>query len=80
MARRGENIYHRKDGRWEGRYWIGTGPDGRWGGVCTPARTEQTTLETYPQNRICTEQNLDFQPPATEIPCSQARLPCGKLC
>ena len=29
MARRGENIYHRKDGRWEGRYWIGTGPDGR---------------------------------------------------
>ena len=20
MARRGENIYHRKDGRWEGRY------------------------------------------------------------
>lgn len=29
MARRGENIYHRKDGRWEGRYWIGTQPDGR---------------------------------------------------
>ena len=29
MARRGENIYHRKDGRWEGRYWIGTGPDGK---------------------------------------------------
>ena len=29
MARRGENIYHRKDGRWEGRYWIGTRPDGR---------------------------------------------------
>lgn len=29
MARRGENIYHRKDGRWEGRYWTGTGPDGR---------------------------------------------------
>ena len=23
MARRGENIYHRKDGRWEGRYIIG---------------------------------------------------------
>ena len=20
MSRRGENIYHRKDGRWEGRY------------------------------------------------------------
>lgn len=24
MPRRGENIYHRKDGRWEGRYSIGT--------------------------------------------------------
>lgn len=23
MARRGENIYHRKDGRWEGRYKSG---------------------------------------------------------
>ncbi len=29
MARRGENIYHRKDGRWEGRYWVGKRPDGR---------------------------------------------------
>ena len=25
MARKGENIYHRKDGRWEGRYWEGEG-------------------------------------------------------
>jgi len=29
MARRGENIYHRKDGRWEGRYIKGRKPDGR---------------------------------------------------
>ena len=28
MSRRGENIYHRKDGRWEGRYWVGKRPDG----------------------------------------------------
>jgi Site-specific recombinase XerD len=28
MARRGENIYKRKDGRWEGRYKIGVKPDG----------------------------------------------------
>lgn len=28
MSRRGENIYHRKDGRWEGRYWVGRRPDG----------------------------------------------------
>ena len=28
MARRGENIYKRKDGRWEGRYKSGVKPDG----------------------------------------------------
>lgn len=28
MAKRGENIYKRKDGRWEGRYIIGRKPDG----------------------------------------------------
>ena len=29
MARRGENIYHRRDGRWEGRYIVGRKPDGK---------------------------------------------------
>ena len=29
MARRGENIYHRKDGRWEGRCIIGRKMDGK---------------------------------------------------
>ncbi len=29
MARRGENIYHRKDGRWEGRYIVGRNVDGK---------------------------------------------------
>ncbi|MDA9472553.1 tyrosine-type recombinase/integrase [Enterococcus sp. 5H] len=29
MSRKGENIYHRKDGRWEGRYIKGRNPKGR---------------------------------------------------
>lgn len=29
MARRGENIYKRNDGRWEGRYKNGIKPDGK---------------------------------------------------
>lgn len=29
MARRGENIYKRRDGRWEGRYVVGRTPSGR---------------------------------------------------
>ena len=29
MPRKGENIYKRKDGRWEGRYICGKKPDGK---------------------------------------------------
>ena len=29
MARKGENIYKRKDGRWEGRYIVGRKPNGQ---------------------------------------------------
>lgn len=29
MSRKGENIYKRKDGRWEGRYPLEKGPDGK---------------------------------------------------
>ena len=29
MPKRGENIYKRKDGRWEGRYIMGRKPDGK---------------------------------------------------
>lgn len=29
MSKRGENIYQRKDGRWEGRYAVGYYEDGR---------------------------------------------------
>ena len=29
MARKGENIYKRKDGRWEGRYIIGYTTEGK---------------------------------------------------
>lgn len=29
MPRRGENIYKRKDGRWEGRYIRGRTPTGK---------------------------------------------------
>ena len=33
MARRGENIYHRKDGRWEGRYKSGYDESGKALGI-----------------------------------------------
>lgn len=38
MARRGENIYKRKDGRWEGRCIIGHDENGRaFFGISTDA-------------------------------------------
>lgn len=46
MARRGENIYKRKDGRWEGRYIKGRKEDGKprygyvYGRKCTEVRDQ----------------------------------------
>lgn len=42
MARKGENIYKRKDGRWEGRYIKGRKPDGKavYGSVYAPTYQE----------------------------------------
>ena len=42
MARCGENIYKRNDGRWEGRYIKGRKPDGRafFGSVYGKTRKE----------------------------------------
>ena len=57
MSRRGENIYKRKDGRWEGRYKTGTGANGRtqykscYGKTYREAKTSDTTTET-PQEFI----------------------------
>ena len=43
MARRGENIRKRKDGRWEGRYIKARTPEGKiqWGYVYGTARSEE---------------------------------------
>lgn len=48
MARRGENIYRRKDGRWEGRYKNGLKPDGktRYSSVYSTSYSEVKLLLT----------------------------------
>lgn len=42
MAKQGENIHKRKDGRWEGRYIKGRTAEGKpiWGGICMDTLTE----------------------------------------
>ncbi|SFX40403.1 site-specific integrase [Ruminococcus sp. XPD3002] len=54
MARRGENIYHRKDGRWEGRYKSGYDESGKakycsvYGHSYTEVRDKLAPLKTRP--------------------------------
>ncbi len=45
MARRGENIYKRKDGRYEGRYPVGYTPDGKRKYCSVYAKTYQEAKE-----------------------------------
>lgn len=46
MSNTGENIYERRDGRWEGRYICGRKPDGRaqyvsvYGRSCSDVRNK----------------------------------------
>jgi len=60
MARRGENIYHRKDGRWEGRYIKGRKPDGKpcFGSVYGPSYTE-VKKRLMPLKAACCKMSLE---------------------
>ena len=60
MPKRGENIYHRKDGRWEGRYITGRKPDGkpRFGYVYGHSYGEVKKL-LMPLKTACCEMRLE---------------------
>ncbi len=65
MSRKGENIYKRKDGRWEGRYPCGFRPDGKpkyrsiYGHSYQEVRTKLIPLKAKP-NQIVTSGKLTF--------------------
>ena len=69
MARHGENIYHRKDGRWEGRYCTGMRPDGRriyksvYGKRYTDVRRELAIQRAllYPQQECPRNDDVRFE-------------------
>ena len=63
MARRGENIHKRKDGRWEGRYIKARTPDRRicWGyiyGTTWAMQGWTTTLLQTPGCAMCRMRSL----------------------
>ena len=70
MARRGENIYKRGDGRWEGRYIRGRTPEGRaqYGYVHVSLRHKQQAVQSICFLPIC---GGDFAP--SEIPSGAAK-------
>lgn len=47
MARKGENIYKRKDGRWEGRYKYGFNSNGKVKYHSVYAATYQKVRENF---------------------------------
>lgn len=59
MARRGENIYHRKDGRWEGRYRSGYTEGGKtkyhsvYGHSYAEVKEKLAPLKVMPAPPIC---------------------------
>ena len=61
LARRGENIYKRKDGRWEGRYIRARRPDGK-------AQYASVYARTYAEARKkLNEQKNAVKPPANSV-------------
>ncbi len=57
MARRGENIYKRKDGRWEGRYKSGFKPDGSIKYASVYAKSYAEVKALLSEKRIITAEN-----------------------
>ena len=68
MPRKGENIYKRKDGRWEGRFIKGRSSDGRalYGYVYAPTykevRTKLATCKKEVKNKTASNTTLNNQP------------------
>ena len=58
MPRRGENIYKRKDGRWEGRYIADRKPDG---GALYRSVYGTTYADVRQKLAVCREENRKQQ-------------------
>lgn len=52
MSKVGENIYRRKDGRWEGRFISGRKPDGRAKYTYAYGRTRRETKEKLEKRKL----------------------------
>lgn len=69
MPRKGENIYKRKDGRWEGRYIKGYHPTGKtiYGYVYAytyrevKGKLSDTLNKKVAENKNCNKDGLTFQ-------------------
>ena len=61
MARKGENIYKRKDGRWEGRYIVSYFSDGKAKYSSVYGRTYSEVKEKLKLRQKDSKQNKDTE-------------------
>ncbi|MGN1085866.1 MAG: tyrosine-type recombinase/integrase [Porcipelethomonas sp.] len=59
MPKRGENIYHRKDGRWEGRYKFGKDEHGKSKYLSVYGRSYSEVKEKLTQRKAASVNNLN---------------------
>lgn len=83
MARRGENIHKRKDGRWEGRYIKARTPDRRicWGYVYNVRIYQNVTLgraDVYKSEKDSPSEFKGFLLKEGACICAGAKLICKK--
>ena len=66
MSKRGENIYKRKDGRWEGRYIKERSADGKARYAYVYGKSYADAKQKLLDRRITQAQNIDCSPSHTK--------------
>ena len=66
MSKRGENIYKRKDGRWEGRYIKERSADGKARYAYVYGKSYADAKQKLLDRRIAQAQNIDYSPSHTK--------------
>lgn len=79
MSKRGENIYKRKDGRWEGRYIKERSADGKARYAYVYGKSYADAKQKLLDRRIAQAQNIDCSPSHTKYgditssPCAEQK-------
>lgn len=76
MSKRGENIYKRKDGRWEGRYIKERSADGKARYAYVYGKSYADAKQKLLDRQIAQAQNIDCSPSHTKVRGYSSQLDC----